>query len=200
MNAEPWGAKGLAGQNVTELVLENLNDCILRLRAMGRATKVKSAIEKINILSELDIGVLRALLETRLDPTAENSRLDVPINFTEIPAGEPFAFLLPPTAEADTHSTPGNANISAGGKKARRQAANTRTGAPMSPPTGTQEPDEDPQLLISNINLAEGGFTPEPIADVDFFMSALGLKLVPKYAYPEPEIASRQLANDLRSL
>ena len=54
MNAEPWGAKGLAGQNVTELVLENLNDCILRLRAMGRATKVKSAVEKINILAELD--------------------------------------------------------------------------------------------------------------------------------------------------
>ena len=138
MNAEPWGAKGLAGQNVTELVLENLNDCILRLRAMGRASKVKSAIEKINILAELDIGVLRGLLETRLDPTAENSRLEVPINFTEIPAGEPFASMLPPTSEADTHSTPGNANISAGGKKARRQAANTRTGAPVSSPTGTR--------------------------------------------------------------
>jgi hypothetical protein len=59
MNAPPWAAKGLAGQNVTDLVLENLNDCILRLRAMGRASKVNSAIEKINHLAELEIGVLR---------------------------------------------------------------------------------------------------------------------------------------------
>ena len=141
----------------------------------------------------------KGLLETRLDPTAENSRLDMPINFTEIPAGDPFAFMLPPSSEAETHSTPGNANISAGGKKARRQAANTRTGASVSSPTGTQEPKEDPQLPISKIYLAEEGYTPEPMADVEFFMSALGLQLVPKYSYPELEIASRQLENDLKA-
>ena len=43
-----------------------------------------------------------------------------PIDFTEIPAGDPFVFMLPPSSEAETHSTPDNANISAGGKKARR--------------------------------------------------------------------------------
>jgi hypothetical protein len=50
-NSEVWRARGLVGQNVTELVMDNLVDCILRIKAMGRVTKVQYAIEKIKILN-----------------------------------------------------------------------------------------------------------------------------------------------------
>ena len=34
---------------------------------------------------------------------------------------------------------------------------------------------------------------------MDFFLAAVGVKLVAKYSYPDPGIASRQLENDLQA-